>query len=145
MINVEVLMKNIKNVGLSLILFLGINTGFAAVEEMSDVSNHETISNSLSESLRDFKTKNPQFDYGITSIGDLYSKGINIDDFYAPKQSHPYLRKAIFASELVIEGACGYLRAALLDSIGYKNNKLDIKLAGGFFCSLYSQNSFKLF
>lgn len=66
--------------------------------------------NTLGQALNNFRSKNPQLNYGITSIENLYNSGLDIEQLYGSKESHLCLREILFKLEILAGGSCGALR-----------------------------------
>lgn len=109
--SIEVFMKTIKIWTIFVLLFLGVNQSYAfSPETLALETRTPQAINPLSQALNDFRAENPQLDYGITSIENLYNSGFDIEELYGSKESHLFLRELLFKLEIIAGGSCGVLR-----------------------------------
>jgi len=97
--------------GIFVLLFCGINQIQANSLETLDLEvGMPQKTNTLGQALNNFRSENPQLDYGITSIENLYNSGLDIGELYGSKESHLCLREILFKLEILAGGSCGALR-----------------------------------
>ena len=104
-------MKIFKFIGIFVLLFVRMNQCQTTIAETLDIERAmPSIIDSLNRDLLDFRQKNPQFDYGISSIESLYNSGFNIEELYGAKKSHSCSRWILSNLEILSGGSCGVLR-----------------------------------
>ncbi len=104
-------MKILKTLEILALLISGINQSYSVTTETLELEQTmpQTIS-PLHRDLNEFRTNNPQLNYGISSIENLYNSGMDIEELYGAKKSHLCLREILFKLEIIAGGGCGVLR-----------------------------------
>ncbi len=106
-------MKILKILGIIVLSISGISHSYSVATETLSLEQKQTIPQIISHlqlDLNEFRENNPQLNYGVSSIENLYNSGMNIEELYGQKKYHSCLRKILLKLELLTGGVCGGLR-----------------------------------